>query len=68
MDVFSILRGILGLIVVTALAYFFSSDKKKIDWKLVIVGILLQFVFAFLVVKTEIGVVLNLGWDEDRNG
>ncbi len=55
MDVLTVLRGILGLIVVTALAYSFSSDRKNINWRLVGVGIILQFGFAFLVVRTEIG-------------
>ena len=55
MDVFSILRGVLGLLVVTALAFSFSADKKNINWRLVSVGIFLQFVFAFVVVKTDIG-------------
>ncbi len=51
----SILNGLLGLAVVTGLAYLFSINKKRIDWRLVLVGILLQFGFAFLVLKTEIG-------------
>jgi CNT family concentrative nucleoside transporter len=55
MDVISILRGIGGLIAVTALAYLFSTNKKKINWRLVAVGLTLQFAFAFLVVKTTIG-------------
>ncbi len=55
MNLTSILNGLLGLIVVTALAYLFSINKKKIDWRLVLVGIILQFGFAFLVLKTEVG-------------
>jgi CNT family concentrative nucleoside transporter len=55
MDLLSLFRGILGLFVVTALAYLFSSNKKGINWRLVAVGIILQFGFAFLVVKTDIG-------------
>ncbi|HEY6953054.1 MAG TPA: Na+ dependent nucleoside transporter N-terminal domain-containing protein, partial [Bacteroidota bacterium] len=55
MEALSLLRGILGLIVVTGFAYIFSSSRKDINWRLVTVGIVLQFVFAFLVVKTEIG-------------
>jgi CNT family concentrative nucleoside transporter len=55
MDVLTVLRGILGLVVVTALAYSFSSDRKNINWRLVGVGIILQFGFAFLVVRTEVG-------------
>ncbi len=51
----SIIRGIIGLLFVTLLAAIFSTNRKAINWKLVITGILLQFVFAFLVVKTDIG-------------
>lgn len=55
MQIESVVRGVIGLLLVTALAYAFSSDRRSIDWRLVVVGILLQFVFAFLVVKTDIG-------------
>ncbi len=55
MDFISILRGLFGLIVITALAYIFSDNKKKINWKLVTSGIVMQFAFAFIVVKTDIG-------------
>jgi concentrative nucleoside transporter, CNT family len=55
MDFLTILRGVLGLLFVTALAYSFSSDRRSINWRLVTVGIFLQFVFAFLVVKTDVG-------------
>ena len=55
MDFIPILRGLFGLIVITALAYIFSDNKKKINWKLVSIGIVMQFAFAFLVVKTVFG-------------
>jgi CNT family concentrative nucleoside transporter len=55
MDVLTILRGILGLLVVTSFAFLFSSDRRSINWRLVLVGVFLQFFLAFLVVKTEIG-------------
>ncbi len=55
MDVISTLRGLGGLIVITALAYLFSTNRKKINWRLVGIGLILQFGFAFLVVKTDIG-------------
>lgn len=55
MDVSSIIRGVVGLLLVTALAFLFSSNKKKIHWRLVIVGIALQFVFIFVVLKTSAG-------------
>lgn len=55
MDVLTVLRGLLGLVAVTALAFAFSTNKKNINWRLVAVGIAFQFVFAFLVVKTDTG-------------
>jgi len=55
MDYVSILRGLVGLIIITALAFLFSNNKKKINWRLVGTGIILQFAFAFIVLKTDIG-------------
>jgi CNT family concentrative nucleoside transporter len=55
MDFVSVLRGLFGLTVVTALAFLFSNNKKKINWRLVGTGIVLQFAFAFIVVKTDVG-------------
>ncbi len=50
-----ILRGIIGLVIVTFLAILLSADRKAINWRLVLTGIAMQFVFAFLVVRTDIG-------------
>ena len=55
MDFISILRGLLGLIIVTLFVFLFSNNKKKINWRLVGTGVLLQFAFAIIVVKTDIG-------------
>jgi CNT family concentrative nucleoside transporter len=55
MDIASLARGLLGLLVVTGLAVLFSSNRKSINWKLVGIGLVLQFVFAFLVLKTAVG-------------
>jgi CNT family concentrative nucleoside transporter len=55
MDLLTILRGLGGLVVVTALAYVFSSSRRAINWRLVGVGFILQFAFAFLVLRTSIG-------------
>lgn len=46
------LFGIFGFV---GIAYLFSRDRSKIDWKLVGAGIALQFVFALLVLKTTVG-------------
>lgn len=44
-----LLFGIFGLIVLISIAYLFSNNRKQIDWRLVITGIILQLVFAFFV-------------------
>ena len=46
-----IIRGLLGLIMLVGIACLFSKHKKNINWKLVITGILIQFVLALLVFK-----------------
>ena len=55
MDLTAILRGLFGLVIITSLAFLFSNNKKKINWRIVGTGIILQFIFAFFVVKTNIG-------------
>ena len=45
------LRGVLGLTILVALAYLFSGNRKRIDWKLVGTGILLQLIFGLLIGK-----------------
>ncbi len=55
MDVVSVARGLAGLAFVTFLAYLFSSSRRAINWRMVGIGILLQFAFAFLVVRTTFG-------------
>ena len=42
----SLLRGLLGIVCVLGVAFLFSTDRKRIDWKLVGSGLLLQFVLA----------------------
>jgi len=42
----SISRGILGMVVLIAIAYIFSSDRKSISWKIVGVGLLMQLIIA----------------------
>ncbi len=43
------LRGLLGLAVFIAIAVAFSANRRAINWRLVGMGLLLQFVFAALV-------------------
>ncbi|UZR93115.1 NupC/NupG family nucleoside CNT transporter [Chondrinema litorale] len=48
------LRGLLGLLVLLGIAWVFSSNRKKINWKLVGVGVVLQIVFGFLISKVPL--------------
>jgi CNT family concentrative nucleoside transporter len=49
----SIARGLLGVVFLIALAWVFSTDRKKINWRLVIVGLLLQVTLAIGVLGSE---------------
>jgi CNT family concentrative nucleoside transporter len=55
MDLLNILHGFFGLFVVVMIAFAFSNNKRKVNWRLVATGIAMQFLFAFIVIKTEIG-------------
>ena len=39
-------RGILGVCFLIALAWVFSTNRKKINWKLVFIGLGLQILLA----------------------
>lgn len=45
----SLLRGLLGIASVIGVTYLLSSDRKKIDWKLVGGGLLMQFLFVLAI-------------------
>lgn len=49
------LIGILGLVTLLLICYVISTDRKRIDWRLVFSGLVLQFVFALIILKTNIG-------------
>jgi len=47
--------GIIGLFVLIGIAVLCSEDRKKINWRLVGIGIIMQIAFAFLILKFEPG-------------
>jgi CNT family concentrative nucleoside transporter len=49
----AIIRGIIGIAVLLGIAYLLSSKRKAIRWKTVFVGLALQFVLAFGVLRVE---------------
>ncbi|QNJ97905.1 nucleoside transporter C-terminal domain-containing protein [Constantimarinum furrinae] len=61
----SILRGILGISFLLLVCYLLSSNRRKINWRLVISGLALQIIFAVLVLKVEY-VALAFDWISDK--
>lgn len=49
----AILRGIIGIAVLLAIAYLLSSKRAAVRWKTVFIGLALQFVLAFGVLRIE---------------
>jgi concentrative nucleoside transporter, CNT family len=47
--------GVLGLAVLMALAYIFSTNRRAIRWKTVGLGVALQFLFGFVVFRWDAG-------------
>lgn len=46
-----ILRGLIGITAIIAIAFAFSSFKRSISWKIVFSGIIIQIIFAIGVLK-----------------
>src|SRR5689334_1360549 len=51
----TILRGILGLVVILAIAWAISTNRRAIKIRTVITGVVLQVFFAFLVLQWAYG-------------
>ena len=49
----SIFRGIIGLISLLLIAFLFSRNRTAIDWSLVIKGLVIQIIFALLILKVS---------------
>ncbi|MCS7081987.1 MAG: NupC/NupG family nucleoside CNT transporter [Bacteroidetes bacterium] len=62
--VWNVLRGLLGLSVILAIAWALSSDRGRISWRLVGVGLLLQLLLAVFILKgDDLGhLFAPLGW------
>ena len=56
------IRGLFGILVLLAIAYLFSNNKKAIDWKLVGIGISLQLVFGFIFLNQDIAELPGIGY------
>ncbi len=55
------LVGVVGIAAMLVIAWAFSTDRRRVHWRLVAMGVVLQAVFAFLVLKTGVGRALFSG-------
>ncbi|MBS4035847.1 MAG: NupC/NupG family nucleoside CNT transporter [Ignavibacterium sp.] len=67
MDLNSVFRGILGILLLIGISFLISNNKKKINWRLVLSGLSIQFVFALLILKGENlrSIFSPLAWPKD---
>ena len=49
-----ILRGFLGIAVLLGICYFFSNNRKAVNWRIVGIGVALQIVLGLLILKVPI--------------
>ncbi|HPF61232.1 MAG TPA: nucleoside transporter C-terminal domain-containing protein [Gemmatimonadales bacterium] len=49
------LTGLIGIVVMIALATLLSYDRRRINWRLVATGVSIQVVFGLVVLKTDAG-------------
>ncbi len=47
----SLIRGLIGLIVLISICFLFSTNRKAVNWKVIAYGLLFQFVLAIAVLK-----------------
>ncbi|WP_245917664.1 NupC/NupG family nucleoside CNT transporter [Aureitalea marina] len=50
----SIGRGLIGMVFLLLVAYLLSSNRRAINWKLVLTGLSLQLAFAVLVLQVDV--------------
>jgi len=67
MDFVSIIRGIVGVGVIIGVAYIFSNNKKRINWRMVGMAFLIQLIFAIFIIHAETlrSWFFPLGWLKD---
>ncbi|NIM14479.1 MAG: NupC/NupG family nucleoside CNT transporter, partial [Candidatus Aminicenantes bacterium] len=53
MNVMTVIRGVLGVLLVIGIAFLFSNNKRKVNWRLVITGLGFQLFFAIFIIHGE---------------
>ena len=59
-----IIRGIIGMVAIIGMAFLFSNNKRQVNWKLVGIGIGIQFILAIFILKAQFLAEIwsPLGW------
>ncbi len=67
MSAMAVIRGMLGILLILSVAFLFSNNKRKISWRLVGFGLLIQVVFAVFIIHGETfrSWFFMLGWPKD---
>jgi CNT family concentrative nucleoside transporter len=55
------LMGVVGVATMLALAWLLSADRRRVNWRMVSMGVVLQAVVGLLVLKTGVGRALFQG-------
>ena len=50
----AIIKGVIGILFLLGIAYLLSTHKKAIRWKTIFIGLSLQFILAFGVLRVEL--------------
>lgn len=53
MNILAVLNGLLGIGVIIGIAFLMSNNKKRVNWRLVTSGFLIQFIFAIFLMKGD---------------
>ncbi|HKJ34128.1 MAG TPA: nucleoside transporter C-terminal domain-containing protein [Balneolales bacterium] len=63
----NIVRGLIGIFSLLGIAFLFSNNKKEINWRLVIIGVGIQFILAIFILKgNTLGTYFSpLAWPKD---
>lgn len=67
MDFISALRGIFGVFFIVGIAFLFSNNKRRVNWRLVVTAMGIQLLFAILIIHADTlrSWFFPLGWLKD---
>ena len=67
MDFVGIFRGFFGIVLLVGIAFLFSNNKKRVNWRLVLTGLAIQFTIAIFILKGDAmgQFFAPLGWPKE---